>query len=301
MGGANAADLPLKAPPAPAPVVTPSWYGFWIGVQGGYGFGGDAINFSPSAAFVPAFVAGNVPSSLAGDPRGAIGGIQFGSNWQYGRWVLGTASDFSFSDIEKTQPVNTISNQGPVTSIGRQKLSWLSTTRARVGYTVTDNLLLYGTGGLADGRASASSSFAVLGCPPTGNCPAGSNDKALWGWAAGAGMEYAVGHWSFDVEYLHYDLGTLNYTMTDPTFAGGFIGRRPNSPAISCGAASIIASTGRRGTSCSATIPERPDARAQSLRAQNALNVMIVRVSRMPGIVCTFSVTKWPMSVSFST
>src|SRR5215211_3506386 len=31
---------------------------------------------------------------------------------------------------------------------------------------------------------------------------------------------------------------------------------------------------------------------------QNALKVMMVRVSLMPGMVCTFSLTKWPMSVS---
>ncbi len=35
--------------------------------------------------------------------------------------------------------------------------------------------------------------------------------------------------------------------------------------------------------------------------AQNALKVMMVRVSWMPGMTCTFSLTKWPMSVSRST
>ena len=36
-------------------------------------------------------------------------------------------------------------------------------------------------------------------------------------------------------------------------------------------------------------------------RVQNALKVMIVRVSTMPGIVCTLWPTKWPMSTSCST
>ena len=35
--------------------------------------------------------------------------------------------------------------------------------------------------------------------------------------------------------------------------------------------------------------------------AQKALNVMIVRVSTMPGMICTFWPTKWPMSTSRST
>jgi opacity protein-like surface antigen len=37
----------------------------------------------------------------------------------------------------------------------------------------------------------------------------------MWGWAAGAGIEYASGPWQFRVEYLHYDLGTLNFAMRD--------------------------------------------------------------------------------------
>ena len=102
-------------------------------------------------------------------------------------------------------------------------MTWFSTTRLRAGYTATDNLLIYGTAGLADGRAEASSSFMAPGCPGIGNCPTGTASKDLWGWAAGGGMEYAVGHWSANLEYLHYDLGHLNYTMTDPTTAA-FIG-----------------------------------------------------------------------------
>ena len=36
-------------------------------------------------------------------------------------------------------------------------------------------------------------------------------------------------------------------------------------------------------------------------RPPNALKVMMVSVSWMPGMTCTFSFTKWPMSVSLST
>jgi outer membrane immunogenic protein len=222
VGSAVAADLPLKAPaqavPPPAPY---SWKGFYVGVEGGYGWGSEAIQFTPDVNYTPAFAAGTLPRSLANDPRGGLAGIQFGTNWQFGSWVLGTASDFSWTDITRSQ--TTISGGGALTIIGQQKLSWLSTTRGRLGFTVTDNLLLYGTGGLADGRASASSSFSLVGCPANGNCPTGSAAKTLWGWAAGGGLEYAVGHWSFDVEYLHYDLGRLNYNMTDPTAPGAFI------------------------------------------------------------------------------
>jgi outer membrane immunogenic protein len=218
---ASAADLPPKAP-TPSVAAAYNWYGFYIGVQGGYGWGGEAINLMPDANYAPAAAAGVFPPSLADNPRGALGGIQFGSNFQFGHLVLGTASDFSFSDIKVSQTsFNTIVPPG-VTIRGEQKLEWLSTTRVRVGYTV-DNLLFYGTGGLADGRASASSSITLTGCPGFGNCPAGSDAKTLWGWTAGGGIEYAVGHWSANLEYIHYDLGHLNYNMTDPSTPGAFI------------------------------------------------------------------------------
>ena len=44
--------------------------------------------------------AGIIPSSLADNPKGVLGGIQYGTNWQFNRIVLGLESDFSFSDIE---------------------------------------------------------------------------------------------------------------------------------------------------------------------------------------------------------
>jgi hypothetical protein len=108
-------------------------------------------------------------------------------------------------------------------SFGEQKLDWLSTTRGRVGYLLTHNLLLYGTGGLANGRAKANTFITQAGCP-VGSCSAGSESKTLWGWEAGGGLEYAVGHWLLRAEYLHYDLGDLNYSVFDPRTPVGLVG-----------------------------------------------------------------------------
>ena len=43
-----------------------------------------------------------------------------------------------------------------------QKLSWFGTVRGRLGVTVTPDLLLYGTGGLAYGRVEASANSRLL-------------------------------------------------------------------------------------------------------------------------------------------
>jgi outer membrane immunogenic protein len=201
-GAALAADMPLKAPPAPSPY---NWYGFYVGGSAGYAWGADPIDLTYGSAF-PA----GLPATEAGNSRGFIGGLEYGTNYQFGRWVLGTESDFSFADVTSSQTTST----GGFTNSGSEKLSTLSTSRGRAGYTIQDNLLLFGTAGLADGTVKTSVASSDSSCPP---CFLGSTSKTLWGWAAGAGIEYANGPWSAKLEYLHYDLGDLNLTMTDPT------------------------------------------------------------------------------------
>ena len=56
----------------------------------------------------------------------------------------------------------------------------------------------------------------------------------------------------------------------------------------------------KKGKSHGSLSPDR-DGNEVRRRVQNALKVMIVRVSTMPGIVCTLWPTKWPMSTSRST
>ena len=206
-----AADMPTKAPAyAPAVPAPYNWTGSYVGGHFGYGWGGDAIELSA----LTAFAVGTVPSSLTDNPRGVLGGIQYGTNWQFNRFVLGWDSDFSFTDIKASQTLVTVPAGVATTTSGEQKLDWFSTTRGRLGYLLTDNLMLYGTGGLASGRASANTFISQAGCP-VGFCLAGNESKSLWGWAAGGGLEYAVGHWLLRAEYLHYDLGDLNYSVVD--------------------------------------------------------------------------------------
>jgi outer membrane immunogenic protein len=202
-----------------------SWYGLFIGIQGGYGFAGKAIAYTPNAVYAPLFAAGAVPPGVADDPRGFIGGITYGTNFQFDRLVIGTISDWSFTDIRES------GTYGPVpgfttTVTAEQHLKYFSTTRGRAGFLMTDNWLLYGTGGLASGRLESSSVFNLVApgaCAGAGNCPFGTRTKTLWGWTAGGGIEFANGPWSLRAEYLYYDLGTLNYTVTDPSLPGGVI------------------------------------------------------------------------------
>jgi outer membrane immunogenic protein len=224
----GAADIPA-APVAKAPVMVPakqSWYGFYIGVHGGYAFGNSAIQYTPDAFYAPLLLSVGAPASAAGKPKGFLGGVTYGSNWQFDRIVLGTDSDFSFSDIKSSQTFSGAVGAIPFTANASQRLTWFSTSRVRGGFLLGDHILLYGTGGLASAHAESTTTNNVPiagGCLLAGACAAGSATKNMWGWAAGGGVEYADGPWQFRVEYLHYDLGTLSYTMRDLVVPLNFI------------------------------------------------------------------------------
>ena len=100
MSMASAADLPTKGPAYAPPEAAPyNWTGSYVGGHFGYAWGSDPIDLTPGTAFPT----GTVPFSLADNPRGVLGGIQYGTNWQFNRFVLGWDSDFSFSDIKRSQ------------------------------------------------------------------------------------------------------------------------------------------------------------------------------------------------------
>jgi outer membrane immunogenic protein len=215
-GSARAGDLAVPAAsPEPAAVAVPgyNWYGFFIGGHLGGGWSDEAVVISPTTNAEKSL---GIAGSIAANPSGFLGGIQYGTNWQFQRIVLGTESDFSFTGIDKSQSLNSITVP-VVASTGEQKLTWFGTTRVRAGYTVQDNVLVYGTVGLANGHAEESFSAVQRpgGCGAGAPCVHGSDDKTLWGWAIGAGVEYGTGPWSAKVEYLHYDLGTFTFYAPD--------------------------------------------------------------------------------------
>jgi len=172
-----AADLPRPAYKAPMYVAPFSWTGFYIGINGGYGWG--KTNWS------------NVFGS-SGDfnVKGALVGGTFGYNLQTGAWVWGLEADLDASWI-KGSATNAFC--GAVGCETRNR--WLATGRGRIGYA-WDRFLPYVTGGVAFGNSKISAPAGV------------SSNKTNVGWTAGAGLEYAfLGNWSAKAEYLYADLG----------------------------------------------------------------------------------------------
>jgi outer membrane immunogenic protein len=212
-GQALAADLPPrgynKAPAMAAPVT--NWSGLYIGGNLGYGWGNGNTAFS-----LLNLDADN--TALDTKSKGVIGGAQIGYNWQMGAIVTGLEADIQGSGIKSSgrSPLfNTDTNSiipGNFLST-EQKLSWFGTARGRLGATVTPDLLLYATGGLAYGHvdASANTFFASDEQFPA------SVSKTKVGWTVGAGAEWMFArNWSAKVEYLYLDLGNVSAIRHSP-------------------------------------------------------------------------------------
>jgi outer membrane immunogenic protein len=211
---------PLKTPSASLPS---SWTGFYIGANGGYGWSHQAVNIAGTPLF-DAFVGPAIDPVIAANPKGFLGGLQAGYNYQFNSVLLGIESDLDWSDIEKKQTDNRTpaAFAGSVfTTSGEQKLDMFGTLRGRLGWTL-DNWLVYATGGLAYGHANLStvtgSTTADPFCSPLGffDCTAGSSSRMLAGSVWGAGAEWHfTSTWSAKVEYLYYNLGSISFTSAN--------------------------------------------------------------------------------------
>jgi len=176
-GTAAAADLPSPQPYYKAPGFVPppfSWSGFYLGVNGGGGFGTSTWD-----------TAGSINTS-----GGLVGGT-IGYNYQFNHFVIGAEGDIDWASISGT----TTTLACPAGC--KTGDSWLSTARGRIGYAA-DRFMPYITGGGAFGNINASSPF-------------GSASATNAGWTVGAGLEFAFyGNWSAKAEYLYVSLGKFN-------------------------------------------------------------------------------------------
>jgi opacity protein-like surface antigen len=206
-----------KAPYYKAVIPAFHWSGLYAGVNIGYGANRDDVNINPESGEAGLATAlGDSPTGLNVRDRGFLGGGQIGYNWQTGRLVWGVESDFDWAQISGST-ANTFGGAVFTTTVDKN-LSWLGTTRGRVGTLATDSLLLYLTGGVAYGGAELAFDQRQpgLNCPFNDVCSTGSVSKTKVGWTVGAGYEYAVtNRVTLKAEYLYVDLGNVSLTSAD--------------------------------------------------------------------------------------
>ena len=191
-----------------------NWTGLYVGAHAGYGWGetdaattlllnGDTLDAHSTA-------------SNSFDSDGWLGGFQAGYNYQVGRWVLGVEADYSFSDIDGSF------NYEPAT--GPQKLAggdmdWLVTVRGRIGHTF-DNVLLYGTAGLAIAEFGGFVDHYWSNGNPADHAAFSSTET---GWTVGGGVEVALSqNQSLKGEYLYLRFDDVSGNMRSPIFGAGY-------------------------------------------------------------------------------
>lgn len=204
-GAASSADIPSDGTPDPrfaAPFI--AWSGFYLGANAGYGFSTGAHR--PACA---AFGGGACTALPALDTAadGFVGGGGFGYNQQIGRFLGGIEADIQYADLTRTVTltgVAPVAGGAPAALYGAtQSLDYLGTVRARIGY-IANRLVVFGTGGFAYGDVQVRQTVTTGGA----TFAAGRQTTGL-GYAAGAGLEYAVTpNVTAKAEALYYDLGT---------------------------------------------------------------------------------------------
>jgi outer membrane immunogenic protein len=181
LAGIAAAAL-CGAPAYAAPPVF-DWSGFYIGAEGGGGWGMAGVRGIANDA----------------DLSGALGGVQIGNNWQNGNWVTGVKADINLSHL------NGSVNWGGAIYSGT--VNWFGTAEMQAGVLVTPTSKLYATGGLAFGHVNAKLvDIDIFKASHT-----------MAGYTAGAGYEWVFNtNTSVFVEYKYLNLGTKTFVLDDP-------------------------------------------------------------------------------------
>ena len=209
---AQAADMTAPA--------TYDWTGFYLGANAGISWNNSGVdnNFDVDGDGI-----NDLNNKIEGDQTAFTAGGIVGYNYQIDQIVLGVEADFNylgFSD-SNSRSVDVIGLDGIDTITGKSSFEadWFGTIRGRLGYAI-DNVLIYGTGGLAYGHMSADGKVTASLAGDTVGTWKGSTDSTNWGWTVGGGMEYGIDNWSLGLEYLYVDLGSGEWNGNNDLFDG---------------------------------------------------------------------------------
>ncbi len=242
--GPYAADMPVKARPTPV-CVNCNWNGFYVGANFGTSIGQNKTSDSaslfpagvPFGAVFPGVVNPVAATTDTRTPKGVLGGGQIGWNLQTNRWVVGLEADLSGTNQRDTLTSSSfVSSTIAAASANlsysdEQRLNWLATVRARLGWT-HDCFLWYVTGGVAFGEVESNLGVSFVNTAPApglfgSGSGAASFKTTKTGWTVGGGVETSLTwfglsrNWSAKTEYLYVDLGSVTNSVTAAITGGG--------------------------------------------------------------------------------
>jgi outer membrane immunogenic protein len=200
VGSAQAADLspaPVYKAPATVPPPVFSWTGFYLGAEGGWGWGDENFTDNSTVGIPPGM-------AISHRPDGGIFGGVLGYRYQAGQFVFGVEGAGAWADLKDSL------SPGPVVTDSLNVRS-LYTATGQVGWAFNE-ALPYVKGGWAGSSVNTSISTAGGGF-------AGQTQFDN-GWTVGAGLDYAV--WQNLVLGIEYDYMNLDYSGFS---AVGILGR----------------------------------------------------------------------------
>ena len=189
-------DKEVMAAPAPPPC---NWTGFYLGVQGGYGWGD--LRWTTSEFIPEELIVQQTHSGFF------VGGEE-GYNYQIGWLVLGVEGDFSYSDVNaRTGGPASLQIENPGPSTFETGTDWVGSVGLRVGVAF-HRFLFFAKGGVS--FANLNYSWFRVDTAPAEEPHTESFETTEMRTApmVGGGVEYALScHWSAKIEYKHLFLG----------------------------------------------------------------------------------------------
>ena len=216
---ASAADMPLKAPPAPVAATVFSWTGLYFGAEGGWGSSrGDSTRLIANSQFLTG-------TTDTVDRNGGLFGFDVGANYQFNNWlVVGVEGDFQWSGIQGTaiEFGNTAAALATANRTAEaRETDWIDTVTGRLG-VAWDRWMLYGKGGGA-WRGINQNALNTTFSGTTGAVLSNStvNSSTESGYVVGAGLEWAPSEWvSAKLEGDWYNFGS-NLSTGGTCLVGG--------------------------------------------------------------------------------
>jgi outer membrane immunogenic protein len=231
---AMAADMQARAP-----VVMDGWSGLYVGASLGGRF--TDSNWTTTCLSVGAPGGVGCPLNLFGqngarfplsNPSGLSSAtlrpsVYLGYNWQIGNWVVGAEGDAAWgkarNEMKGIPGAETLVSGSPGLDTAAVSSSWDASARARAGFLIGSNVLLYATAGASwihmETSAYCGSARPLGWCagPVRPGSNLGSESAASTtriGWTAGTGAEAMLwSNWLMRIEYRYADYGTFDFTL----------------------------------------------------------------------------------------
>jgi outer membrane immunogenic protein len=220
-----------------APRAPYNWTGFYVGGSAGARWTQPNLSVvTEQQIFSPTFVQDNFPICLS-DSSPCSGGDRFNSaafrfgpyvgfNWQLTpMWVVGLEGDFAWANNNATRNGFKFSQGGTPGDSFTIKTTWDASVRARAGYLVTPNTLLFLTSGVAFIQLEHGSACVFPSCDVPDEPAVVSSSTVRTGWTLGGGIETVVGmlgpNWLARAEYRYANFGKARYTDVRPCTVPG--------------------------------------------------------------------------------